>query len=183
VQEFAQPDTQGRWAIEPGITARVDFAEELGTTEPHEYPIHSILGVHSSLDLALLEVGGAPGAAMPPPSRRIALDRGQQGYIIGFPALDSRRNDATTMQRIFAGIYNVKRLQPGLLTDWSQAMSAYLHDCSTLGGNSGSCMVDLATGVVVGIHFGGRFGEANWAMSTRDLAGAQLLRRLGANFV
>ncbi len=183
IQEFSQPDGQGRWSIEAGISVRVDFAEELGSTTPREYPVHAILGVHTSLDVALLEVGGRPAPALQLDGGNVPLDRGQRGYVIGFPALDSRRNDATTMQRIFADIYNVKRLQPGLLTDWSSSVNAYLHDCSTLGGNSGSCLVDLASGVVVGIHFGGRFGEANWALSTRDLAGAPLLQRLGASFV
>ena len=42
------------------------------------------------------------------------------------------------------------------------------HDCSTLGGNSGSVVLSLETGEAVGLHFAGRFLEANFAVpSTR----------------
>ncbi|SDD09392.1 Trypsin-like peptidase domain-containing protein [Bradyrhizobium brasilense] len=186
IQEFAQPNAQGKWTIEPGISARVDFAEEIDTMAPRERAIGSIIAVHSVFDVALLEVAeGAQGAV--PPIRMdggsVPVGRGRLSFVVGYPALDSRRNDPTLMQNIFANIYNVKRLQPGLLNNWSAANSAYLHDCSTLGGNSGSCFVDLDTGVVTGVHFGGRFQEGNWAVSTRDLAADGYLSRLGARFV
>ena len=34
-------------------------------------------------------------------------------YVVGYPAWDGRRNEPEPMRRIFADIYNVKRLQPG----------------------------------------------------------------------
>ena len=40
------------------------------------------------------------------------------------------------------------------------------HDSSTLGGNSGSALIDVATGRVVGLHFAGRYLEANYAVPT-----------------
>jgi V8-like Glu-specific endopeptidase len=61
------------------------------------------------------------------------------------------------------------------------------HDCSTLGGNSGSCVLtcDMHTGV--GLHFGGRNvddltgrGEANLAVALSLLGehpAAEILRR------
>ncbi|TKA98380.1 trypsin-like peptidase domain-containing protein [Cereibacter changlensis] len=185
VQEFARLSPQGKWVMEPGVSARVDFAEEMDTVTPNEHAIGGIIGVHSALDVALLEVDGGPLAA---PALRldggsVALGRGRLSFVVGYPALDSRRNDPALMETIFAGIYGVKRLQPGLLTDWSAMRRAYIHDCSTLGGNSGSCLVDLDSGVVSGIHFGGRFLDGNWAISTRDLAADGYLARLGAQFV
>ena len=44
------------------------------------------------------------------------------------------------------------------------------HDCSTLGGNSGSLVVDLATGCAVGLHFAGQYMTANYAVSSTRLA-------------
>ena len=44
------------------------------------------------------------------------------------------------------------------------------HDCSTLGGNSGSVVLSLATGDAVGLHFAGRFLEANFAVSSGVVA-------------
>jgi V8-like Glu-specific endopeptidase len=45
---------------------------------------------------------------------------------------------------IFQGFFNVKRLQHGTLTGLSNEMAepVLLHDCSTLGGNSGSAVFD-----------------------------------------
>jgi endonuclease G len=45
-----------------------------------------------------------------------------------------------------------------------------LHDCSTLGGNSGSVLIDLATGRAIGLHFAGRFLEANYAVPSALVA-------------
>ncbi|HUD31663.1 MAG TPA: serine protease [Variovorax sp.] len=184
VQEFASSDWQGRWVPDPGIRVRIDFNEQLEPTAPREFGISGIVAVHDRLDVALLRVEPAAQGDPPPP---LALDvggaplqPGRAAYVVGYPALDSRRNDSATMQRIFGDVYNVKRLQPGYLVDWSAAQFAYLHDCSTLGGNSGSCVVDLESGQVIGIHYGGRFGEINFASSTRDWARAPVLKDLGA---
>ena len=186
VQEFAQIDWQGHWSIGPNIKVSIDFAEELGSQQPREFPINAIIGVHNRLDVALLRIDDAYWSSLPLPllldSGTVPLAPEQKTYVIGYPALDSRQNDPNTLQRIFNDIYNVKRLQPGLLRDWSAEISAYMHDCSTLGGNSGSCFVDLVSGCVIGIHFGGRFGVTNWAHSIRDLASDPTLLNLGANF-
>ncbi len=66
------------------------------------------------------------------------------------------------MSRIFENIYNVKRLHPGEVMAVSEHF--FNHDCSTLGGNSGSPVVDFNTGEAVGIHFAGSFEVANWAV-------------------
>ena len=38
------------------------------------------------------------------------------------------------------------------------------HDASTLGGNSGSAVIDLETGEAVGLHFAGSYLQANYAV-------------------
>jgi phosphatidylserine/phosphatidylglycerophosphate/cardiolipin synthase-like enzyme len=43
------------------------------------------------------------------------------------------------------------------------------HDCTTLGGNSGSVLVDMLTGKVVGLHFAGIYKEANLAVPASEL--------------
>src|SRR5262249_39722401 len=45
-----------------------------------------------------------------------------------------------------------------------------LHDCSTLGGNSGSPIVRLETGEVVGLHFSGLFLQENRGVPAAQLA-------------
>ena len=46
----------------------------------------------------------------------------------------------------------------------------FQHDCSTLGGNSGSCVVDLDSEQVIGLHFQGTYLDANWAVTLAKLA-------------
>ena len=77
---------------------------------------------------------------------------------------------------------NVKRLQPGKAVAYSTEYSAVQHDCSTLGGNSGSPVVDLETNEVIGLHFGGRYGVGNYAVPLWALAEDPLLRLGDLNF-
>ena len=58
--------------------------------------------------------------------------------VIGYPAYDSRIPDADLMERIYGRTYNKKRLAPGGVTRVEQPR--ILHDCTTLGGNSGSAV-------------------------------------------
>ena len=76
----------------------------------------------------------------------------------------------------------MKRVQPGFVVDadnWEQ----FTHGCSTLAGSSGSCVVSLSTGVVVGLHVGGRYLQENYAVPLRSLAGNERMLDLGARFV
>jgi hypothetical protein len=54
---------------------------------------------------------------------------------------------------------------PASVTQEAQRRQFLFHDCSTLGGNSGSPVIDLKTGEVLGIHFAGEFEQTNWAWS------------------
>ena len=56
------------------------------------------------------------------------------------------------------------------------------HDASTLGGNSGSCVVDLDSGRVIGLHFAGQYMQYNEAVALWRLADDPLLVRAGVNF-
>ena len=56
------------------------------------------------------------------------------------------------------------------------------HDSSTLGGNSGSAVIDIETGTVVGLHFAGRYLEANYAVPTHELALDRRVVEAGVNF-
>ena len=82
--------------------------------------------------------------------------------MIGYPARDSRAPDEQLVQSIFGDVFDKKRLAPGQVTE--AKTDVLLHDCSTLGGNSGSVVLDLGTGHAVGLHFAGRFLETNYAV-------------------
>ncbi|MFD0894285.1 DNA/RNA non-specific endonuclease [Luteolibacter ambystomatis] len=89
----------------------------------------------------------------------------QQIAIIGYPAEDSR-NDSFVMNDIFGGVYNVKRLSPGRIMGVRPDGKLLQHDGTTLGGNSGSPVIDLATGKAVGLHFSGSFHLENYAVTS-----------------
>lgn len=83
------------------------------------------------------------------------------------------------MYRLFEGIFDVKRLQPGQVMELLPESSTLLHDCSTLGGNSGSCVVDLTTNRAVALHYGGFHRHANVAVALWMLGQEPLLREAG----
>jgi hypothetical protein len=87
------------------------------------------------------------------------------------------------MRRIFANIFDVKRLQPGKMTRFHRQESLFDHDCCTLGGNSGSAVMDLETHQVIGLHFRGRYMESNTAVALWQLTDDPLLRRAGVHFL
>jgi hypothetical protein len=182
-KEFVR--TQGRrWVFEPGMKPRIDFREEFGGPQPSEFRLTEVIGVHDDLDMALFKaVRRSRGKSLPAPlglvSRTTKPKRGQDVYVVGFPASDSRRNDPDEMRRIFDNIFNVKRLQPGRITQVYPYRALFTHDCSTLGGNSGSCVIDLESNRVLGLHFKGRYLEANWAVALWKLADDPLLKKAG----
>jgi hypothetical protein len=174
-----------RWTFRQGMTPRIDFLAERGNSASFEFEITETIGVHEKHDLALLRVEGASsdGRALPEPLAVAASEPAdlvdRDVYVVGYPAWDSRRNEPEPLRRIFADVYNVKRLQPGRAVGYSTAYSALEHDCSTLGGNSGSPVVDLETDTVIGLHFGGRYGIGNYAVPLWTLAADPLFARAG----
>ncbi|HEX8104472.1 MAG TPA: serine protease [Solirubrobacteraceae bacterium] len=186
VEDFADATTPDGWRFKRGMKVRIDFAEELGTSEPRELPVKAIIGVSDRVDMALLRIGGRHrGRAAPPPlaiaGRPRAVAKGREVYVVGYPALDSRHGALEEQRRIFTNVFDVKRLQPGYVTRTLRD-GLFEHDCSTLGGNSGSCVVDLETHEVVGLHFKGHYLVANTAVNLSKLADDPLLREAEVPF-
>ncbi len=152
------------------MRARIDFCEEFEQPEEDEFRIREIVHIEEddevSPDLAFLRVDTVgeddQGLPQPVPLSPVDPEPDQVVGVIGYAAWDGRRNDEGVMERIFENIYNVKRLHPGEVMAVGQ--SFFNHDCSTLGGNSGSPVIDFATGEAVGIHFAGSFELENYAV-------------------
>lgn len=186
-REFCCRGNHREWIFESGINPCIDYVEELGCTEKAEFSIKKVIGIHKYFDLALLKVSKrSRGKTLPEPltisSEAPREIEGHIVYVLGYPAWDGRRNDPEIMQQIFSNIYNVKRLQPGKITDFWRIGSLFFHDCSTLGGNSGSCVIDLETGKVVGLHFGGVYLRGNRAVALWTLEKDSLLTEAGVHF-
>ena len=117
-REFCSRDGD-KWVFRRGMTTRIDFLEELGSTTTLEFEITEVIGIHDDHDLALLRVeqASSDGHVLPDPLPVAATELPglfeRDVYVVGYPAWDSRRNEPEPIRRIFTDIYNVKRLQPG----------------------------------------------------------------------
>jgi endonuclease G, mitochondrial len=172
--------------------AAMDFKREIGMPEPDPATLLKVVAVemiHPYWDMALLRVEGLDGKVKPlvlsvEDPEEIA-DRNV--VVIGYPARDDR-NDLDVQDRVFQRTYNVKRLQPGLIRERANIQSfenrvrALTHDSSTLGGNSGSAVIHVATGQVVALHFAGVYLKSNYAVPTYELARDARVVRLRLNF-
>jgi len=90
--------------------------------------------------------------------------------VIGHPLAGNEGGDAADIPIAFAdGELGIKRFMPGLLDDEDPLVhedgQQYLkHDCSTLGGASGACLIDLESGKIIGIHTAGHAIDRNRAV-------------------
>jgi len=167
--DLARRSGGGGWEIMHSLKPVIDFAEERGGVAPREYAIDAIewLCEEPSTDAALLRIAvtDASGEPCPPPlpiATSYAPRKGRRLYLIGYPSRQPNSPSPEVMDFVFAYTYDVKRLQPGrILRSHRHRLD---HDASTLGGNSGSCVVDLVSGRVIGLHFDGIPHEANYAV-------------------
>lgn len=171
--------------------AGVHFGREHGEPARDEdvLPVEDVAMIHPRWDMALLRVGGlsaerAPLVLAVRPAEGLV---GANVVVVGYPARDLH-NDSTDQDRIFGGTFNVKRVQPGKLRgaavfeSYGNRVLALVHDASTLGGNSGSAVIAVATGEVVGLHFAGEYLVANHAVPTYELACDPRVAAAGVTF-
>ena len=159
--------------------AGIDFKREVDTPDNDHSAYVTVTGVemiHPYWDMALLRVANLPTTKVLPLSIKRPEDLvGRNIVAVGYPARDDR-SDLALQDHIFEGKYFVKRLQPGVLRDRAQVQSfenqvnAMTHDASTLGGNSGSAIIDVDSGEVVALHFAGEYLKANYAVPMYELA-------------
>jgi len=140
------------------------------------------------LDFAVLELEPVPGRPFPRPlpvargddlmTQGALATAGRAVYLVGYPG----RSGGTTpelFERIFAGVKSFKRLSPGeIMASPGQVPNdprnwVITHDASTLGGNSGSAVVDLETHgpTCLALHFAGQPGRQNWAYAFERMTG------------
>jgi endonuclease G, mitochondrial len=153
------------------MRASIDFLEEIDREDQMAFEVRQVLHIEDpdGPDLAFLKVDQIDGETPPSPIRLAETsDPDELVAVIGYPARDSRIPDVALMDRIFGDVYNKKRLAPGQLLE--PLGDSILHDCSTLGGNSGSVVLSLETGDAIGLHFAGKFLQGNFAVPSRVVA-------------
>ncbi len=146
------------------IRPRIDFREEHQQPDEEEFAIDEVLYLATSdePDLSILRTQ-VPIPGVEPLALEENLDLVEFVGAVGYSWRDSRveAHLIEAMERIFKGIFDVKRFAPGRLLPAVNGDVA--HDCTTLGGNSGSAIIDLASGAVVGLHHGG-YSDVNLAV-------------------
>jgi endonuclease G, mitochondrial len=152
------------------IRAAIDFYQEYDRSAESEFQVQEILHIEQEgdgrPDMAFLRVGPRDQddneLPTPVPLSKQEAKADQVVGAIGYAAWDGQRNDEGVMAQIFEGIYDVKRLHPG---EVMSVREHYLnHDCSTLGGNSGSAVLDFASGEAVALHYAGEYEQMNYAV-------------------
>lgn len=165
--------------IEPGIKVRIDFREEFERPQApdSEFSIDDVIYVEMDdhrVDLALFRLSRSAAARLSVAPLRLNTDYDEHDIVaaIGYPAR-SIYNDASDQDRIFGSIhsgrYDVKRLSPGTIIGNTKHDRAFQHDCTTLGGMSGSAIISVEDGHAVGLHFSGMEGRANNAVKAEHI--------------
>jgi endonuclease G, mitochondrial len=165
------------------------FVDSAPNDERDVFTVTKVEMIHPFWDMALLRVEGLRDDLVPLKlSVRTPEELLQREIVVvGYPARDDR-NDLALQDRIFQRTYNVKRLHPGLVQQRRQirsfetTVSALTHDSSTLGGDSGSAVIDVQTGEVVALHFAGEYLKANYGVPAHELARDSRVVDAGVNF-
>ncbi len=186
---FASGLGERNLSFKPGFRAGIDFLRELDRPPGRTLMVGRLVMIHPYWDMALLEVEGLPANAQPLrlSLRDIPADSMVEVAAIGYPAFDSR-NDRDVQNDLFRRVFGVKRLQPGTFggrqrtESFGKMVAASRHNCSTLGGNSGSALIDLLSGEVMALHFGGRYRDINYGVPAFELARDQRVVDAGVTF-
>jgi len=171
-------DPISSWKLDSSKVPRVSFDRNPAA----EFAVNKIAYCSpEAIDLAVLALDCAEKTPPPP----LAIDwvresigveisdsgeerprfKGKEIYVIGHPY---RQGGSTSIAKVFGSADGSKRCSPGYVT--SVEGTHLEHDCSTLGGNSGSCVLTTGAHSVVGLHSGSRDVDAWSAMGSANVA-------------
>ena len=163
-------DTVVVFGGQDGAFTHVGFGPTANAPDDRRFPVHSTLFHDNQSNLSLLHVPGLPAparlelaASSPFGDQRRA---GLRVAVFGYPSPDPRVPNLVRAVHIEGGV-DRKRVMPGDLLGFVERnsqltplplkmfASTLRHDALTSGGAGGGPVVDVDTGLVVGIHVGG----------------------------
>lgn len=188
------------WTLDPSKPAVVNFNITDSFTTLSQFAVSELVycAAEPTVDLAIFRLS-ANGSPLPAPlpldwdaesvGRHIPLAaptqfQGEDVYVVGHPYRDIATSATSSVFGVADGF---KRCSPGRVTLIpADRDHAFEHNCSTLGGNSGSCVLSVSGHKVVGLHYGGLevgengVGRANVALGLARLGdhhAAEILRK------
>jgi hypothetical protein len=178
------------WSLDDAKVCVIDFAATHGQPAPRQFRVCGLVycATEDAIDLAILRL--TPGSSPWPVPRPLEFSpdalgveiatpsgsefKGSEVYVVGHP---ERRVASDSSRRVFGDADGRKRCAPGVIMRLDAHAPRFEHDCSTLGGNSGSCVFTVIGHRVVGVHYGGLDVDESTARGRANVATA--LPRLG----
>ena len=174
-------DSISAWKLDAGKKSFIDFAATDNSAGAKSFAIADLLFVapEPDVDLAILSISSTVASLPEPLTINWAPESlgeengdppvftGREIYVVGHPF---RRRPSDLVVSVFGNADGMKRWSPGFVKRICSEQPALEHDCSTLGGNSGSCVFTTDTHEVVGVHFGGINVNEQTAKGSANLA-------------
>lgn len=180
VADLIARSEDGKFTFRPGrfgeqLRLTLDYRHELGLNSKSTVKVSRVIWIEPNSkgpDIAFLELDGT-GDGITPQFIPLAANDAKPDTdvaVIGYPARAPEHiiPNQGWMDQIYGGVYDIKRIAPGLLGNISRGWST--HDCTTLGGNSGSVVIDMKTGEAVALHFAGLYMIENYAVPVSTVA-------------
>jgi len=167
-------DRRRGWRLRGDRPSTVDFAFEHGSEKRSRFAIEEVLYVEDAdhPDIAAFRLNVPTGGPQPPSAMALDLQPRTQCaqtlvFAVGHPINDL--SDDQNVVTVFGELDGTKRVSPGYTLDLI-ANEVLTHDCSTTNGNSGSPLIDFGTLQAVGLHYFGKPGTRNEAVSLAAIA-------------
>jgi len=160
--------SRGTGVLETGQGVVRFQVEDDSFVEDQPRKITGVAKTHPEADAVLLAVEPfSSPAAEEYPAIDSARDDDDEVVVAGYPSEISDRNPLFIRSAIGLSL-GVLRASPGRISE--RGTDSFAHDCSTLGGNSGSPVFRMKTREVIGLHAGGSFLWKNYAVEGGVLA-------------
>ncbi|HYP52247.1 MAG TPA: trypsin-like peptidase domain-containing protein, partial [Pyrinomonadaceae bacterium] len=179
VAELLARSDNGQFRFRPGrfgedLRVAVDYRHEHLNDARSVARVRRVIWIESNpqkADFALLEVERRTDGTTPEfiPLADTDAAPNSDVAVVGYPARAPAHviPDQAWMDQIYGSTYDVKRIAPGLMGANNRGWAT--HDCTTLGGNSGSAVIDTKTGRAVALHFAGLYMIENYAVPASTL--------------
>ncbi|HEX8412207.1 MAG TPA: phospholipase D-like domain-containing protein, partial [Thermoanaerobaculia bacterium] len=179
VAQLITREEKGTFVFQPGrlgekLQVAVDFRREHGSGVTESAPVTRVIWMQTDedkADFALLEIGRRTDGRDQDHIKLADADADPDApvVVVGYPARAPADiiPDQAWMDSIYGGTYDVKRVAPGMMGNASRGWST--HDATTLGGNSGSVVLDMNTGRAVALHFAGLYMIENYCVPASTL--------------